>query len=176
MCSIDFYHGSRSSVRHWKGWVLLPEQDNGLSSASWLPDLDVIKTSHPALFQPSSKNSSYGWQRGNSPSEHACVGIGTTESPGKHFQVLTEHQEELFKNENNNKKEVFAEFRRPVQTDSKHEQQPTLPFNPCTYCVALGAAHPSPTPEPRDTPALSVTPFSTYWRQKKVQFTLLQLH
>lgn len=86
--------------------------------------------------------------------------------------MLTEHQEQLFKNENNNKKEVFAEFRRPVQTDSEHEREPTLPFNPCTYWVVLGAAHPSPTPEPRNTPALSVIPFSTYWRQKKVQFTL----
>lgn len=47
-----------------------------------------------------------------------------------------------------------------------------MPFNPLTYWVVLGFAHPSPICVPRAIPALSITPFSTYWWQKKVQFTL----
>lgn len=71
-----------------------------------------------------------------------------------------------------NQKEAFVVLRRPVQTDSANEHEPMMPFSPLTYWVVLGFAHPSPTCEPRDTPDLSITPFSTYWWQKKVQFTL----
>lgn len=130
-----------------------------------MSDLEVIKTSHPAPI----------FNQAGEP-----LGIAGKLSRGKtvllNVFVLGLAQQGLLtsipREKKKKKKEVFAALRRPVQTDSANEQEPTLPFNPLTYWVALGVAHPSPTCEPRDTPALSITPFSTYWWQKKVQFTL----
>lgn len=129
-----------------------------------MSDLEVIKTSHPALFfkQAGRPLTIAGKLQSKNCPECFCVRSNTTGSPDKYPK----------EKKNQKHKKVFAVLRWPVQTESTNEQKPMLPFNPLTYWVALGVAHPSPTHEPRDTPALSIAPFSTYWWQKKVQFTL----